>query len=63
MGKYGNGEKGSTGEISFGGIDHSKYSGELQYAPVVSKGYWEVQLTKFKIGVQEVPVLAQSAAM
>jgi saccharopepsin len=31
-----------TGELMLGGIDETKFVGEITYAPVVRKGYWEV---------------------
>lgn len=35
---------GHGGEIVFGGIDRSKYTGHITWAPVVRKGYWEIEL-------------------
>ncbi|KAI8841395.1 vacuolar protease A [Chytridium lagenaria] len=32
------------GEISFGGINKDYFSGEISWAPVIRKGYWEVAL-------------------
>jgi hypothetical protein len=34
-----------TGELTIGGTDSSKYSGEIIYAAVTSDTYWEVALT------------------
>lgn len=41
------------GELVFGAIDESRYEGELVYAPVIRKGYWEVKLDDLKIGDQK----------
>nr|GAT59467.1 aspartic peptidase A1 [Mycena chlorophos] len=38
------------GEAVFGGIDDSAYTGEIQYAPVRRKAYWEVELDKIAFG-------------
>jgi saccharopepsin len=38
------------GEAVFGGIDHSHYTGSIQYAPVRRKAYWEVELDKVAFG-------------
>ncbi|KAF9780172.1 aspartic peptidase A1 [Thelephora terrestris] len=38
------------GEATFGGIDHSAYKGNLVYAPVRRKAYWEVALDKIAFG-------------
>lgn len=32
------------GEVTFGGIDKSAFKGELVYAPVRRKAFWEVEL-------------------
>ena len=39
----------SGGELIFGGIDSSKYSGSITYIPVAVEGYWEFQLTRYKV--------------
>lgn len=38
------------GVATFGGIDHSAYSGKITYAPVRRKAYWEVELNKVAFG-------------
>ena len=38
------------GEVTFGGIDHSAYSGSISYVPVRRKAYWEVELQKVCFG-------------
>jgi hypothetical protein len=34
------------GELIFGGIDSSKYTGSITYIPVKVEGYWEFQMTR-----------------
>ncbi|KAF8138725.1 Asp-domain-containing protein [Boletus edulis] len=38
------------GEATFGGIDHSAYTGKLTYVPVRRKAYWEVELERVAFG-------------
>jgi saccharopepsin len=38
------------GEAVFGGVDHSAYTGSIEYAPVRRKAYWEVELEKVSFG-------------
>jgi len=42
------------GELLFGGINKTRFVGELVYAPVVRKGYWEVAFTKLMLGADEI---------
>ncbi|KAF9149448.1 hypothetical protein BG015_008759 [Linnemannia schmuckeri] len=39
---------GRNGHVLFGGIDHSRYTGQLHYVPVTQKGFWQVKLDAFK---------------
>ena len=39
---------GRNGHVLFGGIDHSRYTGQLHYIPVTQKGFWQVKLDAFK---------------
>lgn len=32
------------GQITFGGLDSDHYTGDVKYAPVIRRGYWEVEL-------------------
>jgi len=38
------------GELVLGGIDHNHYTGQLQYFPVSTEGYWEVKGDALKLG-------------
>lgn len=38
------------GEAIFGGIDTSAFTGQIQYAPVRRKAYWEVELSQVSFG-------------
>ena len=42
------------GELLFGGIDESKYEGEIKYAPVTRKGYWEVTMDKLVVNGENI---------
>ncbi|RKP14830.1 aspartic peptidase domain-containing protein [Piptocephalis cylindrospora] len=52
------------GELAFGSIDPSRYTGELTWAPVINKGYWEVELNGLRLTTgQDAPIRARSAAI
>ncbi len=36
----------SGGELIFGGVDSTKYTGSITYIPVAIEGYWEFQMTR-----------------
>lgn len=40
---------GIAGEILFGGIDSTKYTGNITYHPVSKKGYWQMTMESFSI--------------
>jgi hypothetical protein len=43
---------GPTGELTLGGLDDSKYTGQMQYFPLTSETYWELTMSGFKVGGQ-----------
>jgi len=49
------------GELVFGGIDKSHYTGELVDVPLTSETYWEVSMTALKFGGKDVVTSAQNA--
>merc|ERR1712226_988980 len=49
------------GELVFGGIDKSHYTGELVDVPLTSETYWEVSLDAMKFGDSSVVSSAQKA--
>lgn len=51
------------GEATFGGIDHSAYTGKITYAPVRRKAYWEVELNKIAFGDDELELENAGAAI
>ncbi|XP_067863690.1 cathepsin E-A-like [Heptranchias perlo] len=40
----------SGSEITFGGFDTSHFTGELNWIPVTTQGYWQIQLDSVKVG-------------
>jgi len=51
------------GEAIFGGIDHSAYSGDIDYVPVRRRAYWEVELEKVYFGKDELELEHTGAAI
>merc|ERR1719398_401288 len=49
------------GELVFGGIDKSHYTGELVKVPLISETYWEVSLDKLSFGSDVVVSSKQNA--
>jgi len=43
-------DESNGGELVFGGIDENHYTGEIHYAPVQRRGYWEVLLEDVRFG-------------
>ncbi|KAH8555897.1 endopeptidase [Umbelopsis sp. PMI_123] len=43
-------DESNGGELVFGGVDEAHYTGDIHYAPVTRKGYWEVELEDIKFG-------------
>jgi saccharopepsin len=57
----GRSSEGEGGELTFGDIDEDKYEGEIKYAPVIRKGYWEVELNDFALGDRKMGESARAA--
>jgi len=55
--------KGTGGELVFGGVDYSRFEGEIHWAPVRRKGYWEVELEKIVFDGEEVKIDDTGAAI
>ncbi|KAH9809009.1 aspartic peptidase domain-containing protein [Melampsora americana] len=51
------------GEAIFGGIDEAHYEGDIHYAPVRRRGYWEVALEGVKFGKEEMKLVNVGAAI
>ncbi|KAK7060617.1 aspartic proteinase precursor [Paramarasmius palmivorus] len=51
------------GEVIFGGIDESAFTGEIQYIPVRRQAYWEVELEKVVFGNVEIELRNTGAAI
>merc|ERR1712060_795664 len=51
----------ATGELVFGGIDKSHFTGELVDVPLTSESYWEVSLDKAIFGSDTIVSSAQKA--
>ncbi|MBW0464071.1 hypothetical protein O181_003786 [Austropuccinia psidii MF-1] len=51
------------GEVIFGGVDKAHYEGEIYYAPVRRRGYWEVELKSVKFGDEEMKLHNVGAAI
>ncbi|XP_068120974.1 gastricsin-like isoform X2 [Hyperolius riggenbachi] len=41
-----------SGEVIFGGVDNSLYSGQIQWAPVTQEVYWQVGIDAFSVNGQ-----------
>ncbi|KAJ3277505.1 Vacuolar protease A [Borealophlyctis nickersoniae] len=58
-----NSNGGEGGEITFGGIDDSHYKGDISWAPVIRKGYWEVELQNVTLDGAGIGVTTKRAAI
>ncbi|KAG0303852.1 Vacuolar protease A [Dissophora globulifera] len=50
----GQSEEAIGGQMTLGGVDKDHYQGKLQWHDVRRKAYWEINLTKIKLGDEEV---------
>jgi len=50
------------GELTFGGVDSSKFEGQIRYAPVTRQGYWEVTMNKLLVNGTEISGMANVRA-
>lgn len=55
--------EGDSGEVIFGGIDPSAYTGSISYVPVRRKAYWEVELERVGFGYEELELENTGAAI
>lgn len=51
------------GEVIFGGIDDSAYTGNITYIPLHRKASWELELEKFVFGDDEIELQMTGAAI
>jgi saccharopepsin len=58
-----NGGDANGGEIVFGGMDPAHYTGEVSWAPVIRKGYWEVELQGVKMDGKPLSIKSRKAAI
>lgn len=49
------------GELLFGAIDEEAFEGPLVYAPVIRKGYWEVELAGLQLGDADLEFTGRAA--
>ena len=61
MGDNNKGEDG--GFISFGSIDQEYFTGEITWAPVTRKAYWEVEMNAVYLNGKKINVQAKGAAI
>ncbi|KAJ3081130.1 Vacuolar protease A [Quaeritorhiza haematococci] len=63
LGDTANGEGEEGGEIVFGGVDEDHFEGKITYAPVIRKGYWEVELQGVSMGGMDLGFTTRRAAI
>jgi len=51
------------GELTLGGYDSSKFTGQLQYSPVTTQTYWNIGLDSVSVNGQDIGIQAQDAAI
>jgi hypothetical protein len=42
------------GQLTFGGVDHSKFDGEIEYVPLTDESYWKVAMEGMKYGGEDI---------
>jgi len=52
----------SGGELTLGGVDSTKYTGDFTYTPVTTKGYWQFALDKVTLGGDSVSSATKAIA-
>ncbi|KAJ1987512.1 aspartic proteinase precursor [Dimargaris cristalligena] len=58
-----NKNKGAEGVMTLGGVDESHYTGDITWADVRRKGYWEVDLQGARLGDVDINVKGTGAAI
>lgn len=51
------------GELVFGGVDPDHFEGDITWAPIKRKGYWEIELEDIKFGGESVDLDPMGAAI
>lgn len=54
---------GDGGEITFGSINPARFKGEISWAPVIRKAYWEVAMDSVFLAGKQLNVVSTSAAI
>ncbi|ORZ41544.1 aspartic peptidase domain-containing protein [Catenaria anguillulae PL171] len=57
-----NKDKDAGGELVFGDIDTDHFTGDIHYAPIVRKGYWEVRMDKMTLDGENFENLGNATA-
>jgi saccharopepsin len=50
------GDEENGGELVFGGVDKSHYTGDIHWSPVTRKGYWQIELEDIKFGGEAIGI-------
>ncbi|KAG2171739.1 hypothetical protein INT43_008119 [Umbelopsis isabellina] len=57
------GDEENGGELVFGGVDKSHYTGDIHWSPVTRKGYWQIELEDIKFGGEAIGIDSVGAAI
>lgn len=57
------GDSDNGGELVFGGVDPDHYHGNITWAPIRRKGYWEIELENIKFGDEYIDLDPVGAAI